>query len=128
MLTRTPNRTISNMEKHDVVYSFNCNNCEGVYVGQTGQLLKNRIKQHKSDMERKSLNTNSTGAVQHVINTGHTFNLNQTKILAVQPKLNKRLVMEALYINKNQKNSINIKADIDKMNPIYTQLLNRRQP
>ena len=29
--------------QHGVVYAFNCKNCEGEYIGQTGQNLKIRI-------------------------------------------------------------------------------------
>ena len=38
-------------ERHGVIYSINCNNFEGIYIGQTGQKLKNRIKQHKTDFK-----------------------------------------------------------------------------
>lgn len=113
------------MEKHNVVYSIQCKNCDGVYIGQTGQKLKNRIRQHKADMKAKHIKINSTGAVQHSINTGHAFDFERTKVLETQPNMSKRLVIEALYINKCREKSVNLKSDMDNMNPVYTQLLHK---
>jgi len=39
--TKTPTQKRSN-----VIYQIRCNDCEGVHIGQTGQLLKNRINGH----------------------------------------------------------------------------------
>lgn len=113
------------MQKHDVIYSIPCKDCNGLYVGQTGQKLEKRIKQHKLDMKTKHMKSNSTGAVQHSIDTGHTFDFDHTDVLATQPKLSKRLVIESLYINKFKERSVNLKSDIDTMNPVYSQLLNK---
>lgn len=112
-------------EKHGVIYSVQCKGCDGVYIGQTGQKLKNRIKQHKSDNRARHMKVNTTGLVQHSINTGHTFDFEQTKVVATQPQLSKRLVLETLYINKHRVKSVNLKDDIENMSPVYTQLLNR---
>lgn len=36
-------------KKSKVVYEMKCKVCEGIYIGQTSQLLENRIKSHKYD-------------------------------------------------------------------------------
>lgn len=35
--------------KSNVVYRVNCSGCDGSYIGQTKQHLKDRIYQHKND-------------------------------------------------------------------------------
>lgn len=39
----TPYPSINKEEQHGVIYSITCNDCAGVYIGHTGQKLKNRI-------------------------------------------------------------------------------------
>lgn len=56
----------------------------------------------------------------------HTFDYDNTKILASERNLQKRLTLEAININKYRKTSINLKSDIDSLNPAYTQLLNKK--
>ena len=68
-------------EQHGLIYSFACNDCAGVYIGQTEQKLKNRIKQHISDRNSKTLKVNSTAAYQHSKNLNHTFDFVNTRIL-----------------------------------------------
>jgi len=34
-----------------IVYKINCKNCDASYVGQTGRILKTRIKKHKNHKE-----------------------------------------------------------------------------
>lgn len=122
------NRNIKpDMMKHGVVYEIQCNDCEGVYIGQTGQLLTNRVKQHKSDSTEKQIKINTTGAAKHSISTGHTLNFDETRVLDTQQQLSKRLVLEMLYINKNRMKSLNLKSDIDGINPIYVQLLEQHE-
>lgn len=124
-ITKIRNGIIQPGDNFGVVYSFGCNDCDGIYIGQTGQFLKNRIKQHKSDSKSKTIftKTNTTAAVQHMLNTGHKFNFDGVKVLAKQQQLNKRLVLETLHINSQRSKSVNLKADIDNMNPVYSQVL-----
>lgn len=108
---------------HNTIYSINCNDCEGVYIGQSGQKLKNRIKQHKSDHTSKTIKKNNTAAFQHSKDTAHTFDFENAKILTKEKHLQKRLTLEAISIHLNKK-AINLKSDIDTLNPTYTNLLN----
>ena len=122
-IIKSPYTPTTTMDKHNVIYKFKCNDCTGEYIGQTGQKLKNRIKQHKGDHKSKTIKTNNTAAFQHSKNTGHTFNFDNTQILQSERNLRKRLILEAININIYKKTSINLKSDIDNLNPTYTQLL-----
>ena len=106
-----------------IVYLFGCNDCDGQYIGQTRQKLGNRLKQHKSDQRSKTIKQNKTAAFQHTKNTGHTFDLDNTKVLTTENHLQKRLTLESININLYKRTSINLKSDIDTLNPAYTQLL-----
>lgn len=111
------------LEKHGVIYIFNCNDCAGEYIGQTGQKLKERIKQHIQDSKQKDFTQNQTAVVHHIINTGHSFNYDEVRILLMEYNLNKRLVLESICINKHRETSLNLRSDLDSLNPIYSQLI-----
>ena len=117
----TPNEKTLTQEQHGVIYKFKCNDCEGCYTGQTGQKLKNILKQHLND--HKKPKTNTTAAFYHAKNTGHTFNLNNTEVIATEKHLHKRLILESIHINMNKNKSINLKSDIDTLNPAYSSLI-----
>lgn len=128
IINASNNKTSSTKSNHDVIYAFNCKKCEGVYIGQTGQKLKNRIKQHKAEQLKRCQKKNMTAALQHVIETGHSFDLDGTKILAKEKHLGKRLTLESLHINIQNKTTINLKSDIENLNPAYVQLLKLIKP
>lgn len=56
--------------KSDVIHRTPCVGCEGCYIGQTSQWLKQRVTQHKSDCR---LGTNSCVLVEHHLRLGHNF-------------------------------------------------------
>lgn len=126
-IIKSPYLPVQKMDKHNIIYKFKCNDCEGEYIGQTGQKLKNRIKQHKGDHKSKIIKTNNTAAFQHSKQTGHTFDFENTQILKTEKNLQKRLILEAVNININKKTSINLKSDIDNLNPTYSQLIKNVQ-
>lgn len=114
---------IPNEQKHGLVYKINCKNCDKIYIGQTGQLLKNRMAGHKTNHKHKHNNIQATAAVQHSVDTGHVFDLNNPKILTTEKHFKKRLTLETLYINKFKEKVVNLKSDIDNIHPEYSQLL-----
>lgn len=105
----------------NVVYSLPCSGCNGCYIGQTGQWLRQRVTQHKSDCRTKK---NTCAAVEHHINTGHEFDYTEIKILGKENKYKNRLFLEMYYINKT-KNTINYKSDINQLSNIYCNILNK---
>jgi hypothetical protein len=105
----------------NVIYKIPCLNCPSCYIGQTKQLLKNRISQHKSDSK---LPNKTCALAHHVRDNKHIMDFNNTTILDREDILQKRLFLEMVHINKNE-NSMNFRSDINNLSIIYTFLLQR---
>jgi len=88
-------------EIRDVVYRIECEECDASYVGQTKRQLITRIKEHKSstkpDQSKISVVSN------HILQTKHRFDWNNTRVLDIEHNYYKRLISEMLHI-KHQKN------------------------
>lgn len=110
--TKTPKNKISN-----IVYEIPCNDCPGVYIGQTSQYLENRIKSHKYDKKNKTALTN------HETTKKHTFNFENTKIIKSENITKKRELHEMLHIQKT-KNAVNDKKDVTYLGKIYAGIIN----
>ena len=80
------------------MYQIPCRDCNGVYIGQTSQLLKNRINGHKYDKKNKTALTN------HILEKGHTFDYEKVDILRTENNPKKREFYEMLEIQQNQNN------------------------
>ena len=93
----------------NTVYKINSANCETSYVGQAGRLLKTRINEHRSRINRNS--SQHSVITEHRVNTGHDFNWNGVKIVDEEKSLNKRLVSVMIFIYK-QKQSLNLQRDM----------------
>ena len=105
--------------KQDVIYHIPCNypSCDSCYIGETGRVLGERIKDHISD--------NNSSIKQHHMDTGHPLPNPQDKdikIINVESNSFKRKIKEAIYI---QVNDPPLNRNIGKYNlpPIYEQLL-----
>lgn len=114
--------TIDKNYRSHVIYKIPCNNCQAQYTGQTKRYLQTRCDEHKRNCKNKNSNNGKCALVGHVLQTGHTFNFNETKILDTEYNLHKRLTLEMLYIN-NDKNNINLKTDISNLSNIYINIL-----
>ncbi|XP_060523582.1 uncharacterized protein LOC132700362 [Cylas formicarius] len=107
---------IPDEKKSHVIYEIPCNDCEGVYIGQTSQYLKNRINGHKYDKK------NTTALKSHCAETKHSFNFAKVKILKTENNTKKREILEMVEIQKN-KNSINSKTDTNNLSKLYCNIL-----
>jgi hypothetical protein len=107
---------IPKTKKSNIVYQIPCNDCSGVYVGQTSQLLKNRLNGHKYDKKNKTALTN------HISEKKHTFNYEDVQILRTENNQKKREFYEMIEIQKNQ-NNINSKADTKHLSKIYYNII-----
>lgn len=110
----------------DLVYEIPCGgntqqSCNLRYIGTTKQFLKNRLSNHKSDI--KCNNPNKTALSKHSLDLKHTPKFDMTKILTVEKNVNKRLILESLYIQTSEK-TMNRKTDIENISDIYCSLLN----
>jgi len=53
-----------------VIYRLDCNDCDAVYVGETGRQVKDRMREHQSDI----LKSKPVSKVyRHVNASGHSF-------------------------------------------------------
>lgn len=106
--------------KTNLIYSIPCKNCNGVYIGQTKQYLKNRIKGHESNL--RGNNADKTALSKHAMEEGHSFDFANTRILKTEKHLRKRTFLEMVYIKRN-KTAINYRTDTNNLSQVYTKLL-----
>ena len=119
---------IDKMEKTDLIYSIQCKSCEKVYIGQTGQTLCKRMKQHSYDFTNRFKKRKAvSGAVEHSRETGHIFDYSSPKILQMETHLGKRLTLEMLHIITSNQTSVNLKTDIEGLCTTYQQLVNNNR-
>ena len=107
------------INRSNVVYQLNCKDCEGIYIGHTSQLLKNRMAGHKSDCKH---NAERCMLAKHVQEKDHQINYNEVKILCQEPMYQKRLFHEMYHIY-TQQNTMNKRTDIQNLSSIYTYVL-----
>lgn len=99
------------------VYRIDCSDCNGSYIGQTGRTFSIRYKEHTT----RNLNSNFS---KHLIDNNHSLSLNhQLQILHVEEKGMRLNLLEALEINKLNKNA-NINILNDQMDLNNSPLLN----
>ena len=109
------------MENSNVIYSIPCNDCNGVYVGETNQCLKNRVKQHINDIKNGK---NNTALSSHVVNENHNLDIDNIKILNYEKNLRKRKFLESMYINGNN-NCVYYRQDTDLLPDMYKHVVLR---
>ena len=86
---------------NNVVYHLECSQCDASYTGETKRNTPDRMKEHDDPQ------TDSEVARHSFENPGHTFNLDDPKLLAFEHNFMKRRIKEALFIQKLQP-SLNI--------------------
>ncbi|HEY9486224.1 MAG TPA: hypothetical protein VIQ04_06255, partial [Nitrososphaeraceae archaeon] len=109
---------VHNTNKSNIIYKVNCLDCDKAYIGQTKNYLKNRIKNHRKDIENQK---RSTALANHALNEHHHLDLEGTTLLRQEQNYNKRLFLEMAYILKN--NSMNYRNDIDNLSTIYFNII-----
>ena len=67
--------------------------CPNVYVGEASQPLKKRISQHGYDVKIRS---NSTALASHTLDTGHSFDFENTAIIGRERHNKKRKILEVI--------------------------------
>jgi len=97
-------------QKSNIIYKIECNDCSGVYIGETKQLLKNRIYNHKRDID---INECNTALAEHCINNSHSFNFENCRVLHdnCDNVINRKFI-EKMYIRKFKNTAVNFISDI----------------
>jgi len=103
----------------NVVYRINCKDCEASYVGQTKRRLITRVREHKSDINKKS-GTFSVVFSHRVKN--HEFDWESINILDSEPSWYKRIVSEMIHI-KMQSHGINKQSDTEILSDSYAPII-----
>ena len=104
------------LDRNNVVYKFECNNCDAVYVGETKRKLRQRRCEHKN-------NNNADAVINvHKSSFGHDFKWDRPKILDNERHWGKRIVSEMLHI-KSHPNAINKKEDVSKLSNLYSTII-----
>lgn len=103
-----------------VVYHIKCNDCDNTYVGETARSLGTRMKEHQSR------SVNNSAVKEHCHNAGHSFTMENVKILGKESHDIKRKVKEAIQI-KRKKPSLNRDGGLE-LPPVYHHLFSRELP
>lgn len=126
--TNTKDRTPL-MDEAGVVYEIKCGGneedpCNKIYIGMTGQMLKNRINNHKSDL--KHCLSNKTALANHCNSMRHTPRWEDTRIICKEKNYTRRTTLEALHIYA-ARNTMNKKTDTDSVNTLYRTLIEKHK-
>ncbi len=100
-------------EQGELVYRIPCKNCDDVYVGENGRLLKTRLEEHKKDVtqeeeeqytrsaRRASERTfNKSAVTDHVKRLNHVVDWEDTRIVDRESNKRKRHVRESIWIKR----------------------------
>ena len=88
-------------DKCGVIYKIKCNECNHVYIGETGKELYNPVSEHKFALCRGD---NLSAIYHHISETGHSMNWDDTEVLAQQNTAEKRRILESMYSHNNALN------------------------
>jgi len=109
----------------EVVYKINCSNCDSSYVGQTKRQRGTRLKEHKSDIKKKSGNLSVIS--KHILDNNHEMDWSGVTILDKEPSYGKRITAEMIYI-KRQHRGLNKQSDTDLLSDTYLPIINILPP
>ena len=113
-LVKTGNLTNNNK---GVAYSIPCGAFNKEYIGETGNTLEKRIKDHKYAFLTEN---NSNAIYKHYTDTGHEMNFNKGVGIVKEPNYRTRRVIEAAFIQST--NNINIQTMCSISNYVYNNL------
>ncbi|XP_037048989.1 uncharacterized protein LOC119083380 [Bradysia coprophila] len=102
-----------------LVYCIPCS-CGYKYVGQTLQLLKDRIYQHKYNISIK--NSNHSALCDHAITNNHTPLWDKVKIVVRESQQKKRDILEMIAVKKTP-NCLNKHTDCIMLSTAYNNVI-----
>lgn len=110
--------------RSNVVYKIPCDDCNGVYIGQTYRQLRTRVKEHKYNIKEDV--SRHTALTKHVTNHNHSFGYDNISILDEEPRSYKRLLLEMCNI-VGHSNSVNLRQDIQHLSNIYSSAVDKKR-
>jgi len=91
------------------VYSIQCNDCNGIYVGETGRQIKIRVAEHLKTWRKGILG--ESAFADHLIANGHCYREGSATLLHKEKSYFKRLALENIeiirYVNNDKFNVLN---------------------
>ena len=87
-------------EKTGVVYRIPCRDCPQAYIGQTGQTLTCRLKEHKRATERGNIDVSAVA--EHAWVNNHRVNWEAAEVLEVKQEWYKRCMIESWHIRQEK--------------------------
>ena len=116
------------LEKKNVVYQVNCEDCNAVYIGQTLRQLGTRMDEQLRDCIKakdrgivRDNPKNDTGLPKHALAKNHSFDVQHPKILHEEKATGTRKMIEGMYIHL-QPNTCNSSRGTP-LDPIWHSLL-----
>ena len=106
-------------DESQVVYKVPCE-CNKVYFGQTARRVKQRINEHRRDVDIKST---KTGLCQHSTESNHRIKWDELKIVDREPNDEKRCFLEMSHILREGDNSMNVQSDFKVSTKMYNHVL-----
>ena len=85
-------------KRKGVVYSIECNDCDCVYVGETGRTLEDRCKEH--ERHARLFAAEKSAVADHALKFGHSINWKSAKVLDTAAGIVKRRIKERLHIER----------------------------
>lgn len=86
------------------VYALTCNNCNAIYIGQTGRKFIHRIKEHERAWRKQT--PSLSHFADHLTDNQHTFNRNTNfHILEIENRYWHRMKLETLHIHTSLSNN-----------------------
>ena len=89
----------------DLIYKFQCSNCNNTYYGKTERHLKVRAGEHiaTSPLTGKRVNNNKKSSVKdHCLLSGHVCSFEDFTVLNYESHKFKRLIKESLLVTKDK--------------------------
>ena len=97
-LVRVKNR-IPPEKRKGVVYEIPCQDCEHVYIGETGRILQKRVTEHRSAVRRFDKNN---GIAVHAWNEEHAVDWEAARVISTAPHYWNRRTIEAIHIQQTE--------------------------
>ena len=112
-----PKDPVPKENRSGVIYQIPCSRCSQTYIGQTGRILGQRLKEHQRAVRNR--NTSTSALVDHVCSTGHSVDWNKAQICDSCPHTSKQYLLESWMIQK-QPSTLN--RELGPLLPVYNRL------
>lgn len=107
--------------KKDVVYEISCKKCDLVYVGHTSMWVERRLYHHKSNA--KPTAKTGTALSAHLLRNLHEADWEGVKVLHTESKIEKRRILESMYIYMNNERVMNDRNESGLIGTIYAAVM-----